>query len=139
MRLYHHITWKEISAFEHKKSFTEEDGIHVYSEDEFREGGPYAEEAVSSRYVMQELPIKLNPKSVSKQDTNPAASNGVSLMAWSYDSRYLATKNDNIPNCVYLWDMATLKQYALLIHLHPVRHFEWSPSSIHLAITTNSA
>ena len=52
MRLYHHITWKEISAFEHKKSFTEEDGIHVYSEDEFREGGPYAEEAVSSRYVM---------------------------------------------------------------------------------------
>ena len=79
MRLYHHITWKEISAFEHKKSFTEEDGIHVYSEDEFREGGPYAEEAVSSRYVMQELPIKLNPKSVSKQDTNPAASNGVSL------------------------------------------------------------
>ena len=66
VRLYHHITWKEITEFEHKKAFTEDDGIHVYSEDEYREGGPYAEEAVSSRYVMQELPIKLNPKSVSK-------------------------------------------------------------------------
>jgi len=30
-----------IMELEHKKLFTEEDEIHIYKEEEFKEGGPY--------------------------------------------------------------------------------------------------
>lgn len=30
---------------------------------------------------------------------------GVSIMCWSYDSRYLATKCDQLPQVTWIWDI----------------------------------
>jgi len=59
-------------------------------------------------------------------------------MAWSHDSKYLATKNDNTPNCVYIWDMTTLQLNVLLIHSKTIKSMQWSPKSLHLVIATGS-
>lgn len=140
IRLYNHISWKEITEFEHKKQLSEDEEIHVYTEEEYKQGGAYNfEEEVTSRYKMLDLPIKLTKAKMTKgQESNPASGNGVSLLAWSYDSKYLASKNDNTPNVVYIWDLSTLGLSVVLIHFDPVKSIDWSKKSNHLVITTNS-
>lgn len=95
VRIYNHISWKEISEFVHKSYLSEDENIHIYTEEEYKQGGPYDfEESATSRYKMLDLPIKLaNPHqqnslelSLTTEDT------GVSLISWSYDSKYIATK-----------------------------------------------
>lgn len=45
--------------FDHKKTFSEEDEMHIYKEEDFKEGGPYSyESSSSSRYKMIELPFR---------------------------------------------------------------------------------
>jgi len=99
VRLYNHISWKEITDFEHKKILSEDEDIHIYTEEEYKQGGPYSyDEEVTSRYKMLELPVQLTTKKSSNKESNPLSGNGVSLISWSHDGKYLATKNDNTPN-----------------------------------------
>ena len=46
---------------------------------------------------------------------------GVGLVAWSPNSQYLATRNDNMPRVLWVWDMQTLALKTVLIHVDPVR------------------
>lgn len=118
---------------------SEDDDVHIYSEEEYKQGGPYNfEEEVSSRYKMLDLPIKLTlTKATASKDASPVSGNGVSLISWSYDSKYIASKNDNTPNCVWIWDLSTLSLSVVLIHLEPVKSLDWSSKSNHLVIATN--
>ena len=54
---------------------------------------------------------------------------GVRMMKWSYDSQYLATRRDDVPNAVYIWSIMTLQLKVVLVHAQPVRTFEWSSGS----------
>ena len=74
--------------------------MHIYTEEEYKQGGPYNyEEEITSRYKMLDLPIKLtNTKPPSNKENNPISGHGVSSIVWSFDSKYIATKNDNTPN-----------------------------------------
>lgn len=137
LRLYNHISWKEITQFEHKKELSEDEEIHVYTEEEYRQGGPYSIESdVTSRYKMLDLPIKLKASSSTNKENNPVSGVGVSLVTWSYDGKYVATKNDNTPNCVWIWDISTLSLSVILIHFDPVKSIDWSSQSNHLVIAT---
>lgn len=138
-RLYNHTSWKMIMDFDHKKAFTEEDDIHIYKEENFKEGGPYQYDASSSsRYKMMDLPFRFESSKPKKSDLDPASLSGVSKMCWSFDSKYLATKNEASPNVAYIWDMTTLKLHVILIHHSPIKSMSWSDCSIHLAISTCS-
>lgn len=99
LRIYNHISWKEITEFEHKKSLSEDEDIHIYCEEEYKQGGPYNfEEESTSRYKMVDLPIKLSTVKTSNKENNPISGHGVSMVSWSHDTKYIATKNDNTPN-----------------------------------------
>jgi WD40 repeat protein len=140
VRLYNHISWKEITFFEHKKSLTEDDDIHIYTEEEYKQGGPYNfEEDVTSRYKMLEPPVTLTISKKALSKDNPLSGNGVSLVSWSYDSKYLATKNDNTPNCVFIWDVSALRLTVVLIHFDPVKSLDWASKTNHLVIATNTS
>eukprot|EP00041_Stephanoeca_diplocostata_P018395 m.384745 g.384745 ORF g.384745 m.384745 type:complete len:126 (+) comp20999_c0_seq4:215-592(+) len=47
-----------------------------------------------------------------------------------------ATRNDNMPNAVWVWDVAKLQQAALVLHMSGV--LSWHPSRPLLAIATGS-
>jgi hypothetical protein len=76
VRVYNHISWKELIAFDHTSTVSGEgmrDEIHIYKEEEYREGSSYnMDEKVTSRYKMQDLPIKLPTNKVAVTDkANP--------------------------------------------------------------------
>ena len=57
-------------------------------------------------------------------------------MEWSFDSQYLATKCEEMPNAVWIWDVTTLKLTSVLLHIDVVRAFKFAPSSHSLYICT---
>ena len=137
VRLYNHIIWKEIIAFEHKQNVTEGDYLQIFKEQEEREGNPYNfDEKLTTRYRMQTLPYKVPSNKVPQDKPNPPV--GIGLVAWSYDSSTIATRNDNQPNIVWIWDIKSLETIAILHHLQPVKNMHWSPRTMHLVICTAS-
>ena len=61
---------------------------------------------------------------------------GVQQMEWSFDSQYLATKCEEMPQTVWIWDLTTLDLTSVLIHLDHVRCFKFAPQSHALYIAT---
>jgi hypothetical protein len=60
------------------------------------------------------------------------------LMAWSADSHYLFTRNDNMPTALWIWDISRLELTALLIHKEPIRAAAWDPVYPRIAICTGT-
>ena len=48
----------------------------------------------------------------------------------------MATKNDNMPNVLWIWDVTKLCLAVLLLQLNPIREFLWDPVQSRLAICT---
>ena len=56
--------------------------------------------------------------------------------AWSGDGMYLATRNDNMPTAVWIWDMSRLELCATLLQIEHVRAVAWDPHHHRLAVVT---
>lgn len=63
---------------------------------------------------------------------------GISEISWSYDSLFFATKNDNIPNVVWIWQVSNLSLYSIAVQIKPIKHFSWSPKDHILVILTEN-
>ena len=59
-------------------------------------------------------------------------------MAFSYDNNFLATKNENMPNVLFIWDLNLMNLKTVLIHLNEVTYFKWSKNKNMLFISTNN-
>ena len=59
-------------------------------------------------------------------------------MAFSSDNNYLATKNDNMPNVLFIWDLNIMSLQTVLIHLNEVFFFDWEKNKNILFISTNN-
>lgn len=137
VRIYNHISWRQIVEFAHTPSLPASQ-VQIYREEESKEPvAPGEEERVSSRYGMLDPPLKLPTMKVPTDKPNPPI--GVSLCAWSPDSRYLATRNDNQPTVLWIWDMHDIALSVVLLHLQPIKAISWSPRSLHLAICTGTS
>lgn len=50
-------------------------------------------------------------------------------MAYSNpDGTLIATRNENMPNTVWIWSLKLLRPYAVLVHHYPVKAIDWHPS-----------
>ena len=57
-------------------------------------------------------------------------------MAWSGDGTYLATRNDNAPTAVWIWDVSRLELCAVLLQIEHVKSVAWDPHHHRLAVVT---
>lgn len=89
-----------------------------------------------TRYAIADLPHELAVVKPSVERANPRL--GVGVAAWSHNDRYLATRNDNMPRAVWVWDVARMALACVLDQLAPVRAVRWDPTSERLAIGTDN-
>ncbi|KAI9915744.1 hypothetical protein PsorP6_007652 [Peronosclerospora sorghi] len=61
---------------------------------------------------------------------------GISRVAWSADSAYLATKSDQMPYNVWIWRTETLTLHSTISLLDSVKSLQWDPLHTRLAITS---
>jgi WD40 repeat protein len=91
---------------------------------------------VTSRYVMLDLPVML--PSIKQKMDDVQSTLGVSICEWSCDSRFIATKTDENPCALYIWDVTLLSLSAVLIQDTPIRSAKWSPKTLMLAFCTGT-
>lgn len=60
-------------------------------------------------------------------------------MSWSKDSRYVCTRNDNMPTAVWIWDIHHLELAAILVQKDPIRAAAWDPTCSRLVLCTGSS
>lgn len=89
------------------------------------------------RYKVVEFPVTLPYQKASVDKPNPKQ--GVGVMSWSADSRYLLTRNDNMPTVLWIWDISRLELAALLIQRDPIRAAAWDPIYPRVAFCTGSS
>ncbi|XP_021510924.2 WD repeat-containing protein WRAP73 isoform X1 [Meriones unguiculatus] len=146
VRLLNHVTWKMITEFGHPATINNPKTV-VYKEAEKipRLGLGHlsfpppramagALSTSESKYEIASGPVSLQTLKPVTDRANPRM--GVGMLAFSSDSYFLATRNDNVPNAVWVWDVEKLKLSAVLEHSSPVRSFQWDPQRPRLAICT---
>lgn len=131
VRLLTNVAWRPLCEHQHA-SPVEQRGVvayrEVYAEGDGAEG--------DTCFRVDSLPATL--PSIRPDPNQPNPRMGVGLVAWSPDSRFLATRNDNMPNVAWVWDTARLRLASVVIHKAPVRVLQWHPARATLAISTGS-
>ncbi|MBN3317953.1 WRP73 protein, partial [Atractosteus spatula] len=149
VRILNHITWKKITEFEHPAAISNSKVV-VYKEVEkhtvvgnedlsFHHTLSMGNSLFStqSKYEICPLPVQIPVVKPDPDRANPKI--GIACMAFSSDNRYLATKNDSMPNNVWIWDMQKLRLFVVLQQVAAVRGFQWDPRRPRLAVCTGSS
>ncbi|XP_062962062.1 WD repeat-containing protein WRAP73 [Cynocephalus volans] len=149
VRILNHVTWKMITEFGHPATINNPKAV-VYKEAEksprlelgrfslprTRAGaGPTT--SMESKYEVASMPVSLQTLKPVTDRANPRI--GVGMLAFSPDNYFLATKNDSVPNAVWVWDVQKLRLFVVLEQLSPVRSFQWDPQQPRLAVCTGGS
>ncbi|XP_046332030.2 WD repeat-containing protein WRAP73-like [Haliotis rufescens] len=143
VRILNHITWKKVAEFSHP-STVENNNVVVYKEVETRAPIPSAELpaptttlfTAQSKYDVEATPAKLPVVKPASNKANPKL--GVGTVAFSHDCKYMYTKNDNMPNALWIWDVQKLTLSAVLVQAAPIKCVQWDSSQTRLALCTST-
>ncbi|XP_022100629.1 WD repeat-containing protein WRAP73-like isoform X1 [Acanthaster planci] len=152
VRVLNHITWKTVVEHTHPPNL-DSGSVVLYKEVEkrpqlVREGGrggsnqtswrpDTAMFSVQSKYeVLTEGSIQIPVVKPDPDKANPKV--GISQLSFSPDNRYMASKNDNMPNALWIWDVQKLCQSVLLLQVNTIRCMQWDPIKARLAVCTSS-
>eukprot|EP00347_Sterkiella_histriomuscorum_P020793 403336439 len=161
LRVFNAYSNKEIVILDHVSqinlSAEEHTNVLVYREEQIRDRDSYNKEIYTFSYVniqgnkenqdQQIIKLPLLPKkeiqaynaSTFEKVGLQGPPTGVSLIQWSFDSKYMATKCDQVPNVVYIWDMQSVELHSVLVHLNPVKNFSFGPLTHQLCIATSQS
>jgi WD40 repeat protein len=136
-RILNSLTWKPIGEYHHPVNVVPDDypNCIVFRELEYRST---SESHQKTRYELEDLPVQLKPLKVTNyKKANPKI--GVGMLGWSADSQYLFTRNDNMPNVLWIWETRKLSLIAMLIQLEPIKAAVWHPKLPYLALCTGNS
>eukprot|EP01017_Pseudomicrothorax_dubius_P017187 TRINITY_DN1948_c0_g1_i3.p1 TRINITY_DN1948_c0_g1~~TRINITY_DN1948_c0_g1_i3.p1 ORF type:complete len:296 (+),score=47.60 TRINITY_DN1948_c0_g1_i3:667-1554(+) len=128
LRLFNSLSWKLIIELEHKSQISDAPDTTIFKEEESKDG--------PTRFVTLEGIVKLNALKSAQDKPNP--NSGISLISWSFDKAFVATKTDWIPNVVWIWETTTLSLKSVLIQSQPVKFIAFSNHSYHLAVAAGT-
>ena len=136
LRIFNNISYTCVTIFEHDKDILNDIKVNYYKEELINNEG-------DSKYVQINPPIDLIKENILKNKNNNYVNDktpriGISKMAFSFDNYFLATKNDKMPNILFIWDINQMNLQFVLIQLNEVVHFEWAKNKNILFISTNN-
>ncbi|XP_075695518.1 WD repeat-containing protein WRAP73 [Rhinoderma darwinii] len=149
VRILNHVTWKPIKELVHPATIVNPKTVVYREVDKCQSvepsqltfppprGTPNSLFIVHSKYELVEVPVSLRTIKPDTDRANPEL--GIGMLAFSPDNRYLATKNDNMPCCVWIWDIQKMKLSVVLEQTSPVRSFLWDPVQPRLVICTGNS
>ena len=135
LRIYNSFSYTCKTIFDHNKDILYDNKANYYKEEIINEEG-------DTKYIELKPPIDLKNENIYIKgknlfnDTMPKI--GVNQMDFSPDNIFLATKNDNMPNVLFIWDLNLMKLQTVLIHLSEIFHFKWSRNNILFISTDNN-
>jgi WD40 repeat protein len=135
LRIFNNISYTCVTIFEHDKEILNDIKVNYYKEEILNNEG-------ESKYIQIKPPIDLRNENILKNKNNyindKVPKIGISKMAFSFDNYFLATKNDKMPNILFIWDLNQMNLQFVLIQINEVVHFEWGKKDNILFISTNN-
>eukprot|EP00842_Homolaphlyctis_polyrhiza_P006033 jgi/Hompol1/6430/HPOL_002895-RA len=114
-RLLNHYTWKPLIEFTHPSQLTFKDIVSRTAL--FR--------LDVARYKNFQPPVTISQVKSDPDKANPRM--GVGIAEFSCNGRFFATRNDNMPTTLWIWDLSDLHQKALIQQIAPIRSIKWNP------------
>ncbi|KAK2165292.1 hypothetical protein LSH36_52g03026 [Paralvinella palmiformis] len=143
VRILNHLTWKTIVEHAHPTILNKPKVViykEVVSKPQLLQGETEAPSQFMyrspSRYDILEDTVQLPAVKPDLNRANPKM--GVGTLAFSPDSRYIYTRNDNMPCVLWIWEMTTLDLCVVLIQDLPIKCVGWDPCQARLALCTGS-
>ncbi len=136
IRLLNQYTWKSSIDISHPEKLIASD-IMVYKEvmEKDKKSDPilskWARMMLNNdqiRYEVTKSPVNVPSIKPSTEKPNPKI--GIGMMEFSPDGRWLLSRNDNMPSCLWLFDMVNLRQNALIMQAtsrDAIRCVAWNP------------
>ena len=148
VRIFCSQFWTQVHQLDHGPSLHEGDPVScralVYQEEEAPVEGVDARLAMElggsvlqqTKYsALEERPIFLD---FSKPDPKKGGQVkvGVGLLEWSSCGRYMATRCDNLPSVLWVWDLERVRLAALMVQREQIKGAKWDPLLPRLAAVT---
>ena len=135
LRIYNNISYTCTAIFNHDKENFNDSKVNYYKEEIINQEG-------ETKYIELKPPIDLTKENIYIKGSNifndKLPKIGVGKIAFSNDNNYIATKNDNMPNVLFIWDLNYMSLQTVLIHLNEICFFEWAKNKNILFISTNN-
>ena len=135
LRIYNNISYTCMGIFEHDKEYLNDNKVNYYKEEIISPEG-------ETKYIELKPPVDLKCENIYIKGKNlfndKMPKIGISKISFSYDNNFLATKNDNMPNVLFIWNLYTMNLQTVLIHLNEVLYFKWNKNKNILFISTNN-
>lgn len=141
VRVLNNITWTAVTEYKHTSSIGDPEVI-IYKEVQMKsvklpwEAKPKGPLSSPSQYEIQQAPFLVPSVRADPEKANPKI--GIGKMIFSSNNRYLATRNDNMPNVVWIWDISKLCLSTVLVQSYTVQAMEWDPKQTRLALCCGS-
>ncbi|KAJ3351054.1 WD repeat-containing protein wrap73 [Entophlyctis luteolus] len=134
VRLINNATWKPMMEFSHPgylpfpdiDVFKESNGKEPSGKSGLLRAHPMGDARPQTHYILGRPPINVPTVRVEVDKTSPPK-RGVGICEFSCDGRYIATRNDNMPTSLWVWDLLTLSQLALIVQTMPIKEICWNP------------
>ncbi|KAJ1975108.1 hypothetical protein H4R35_003304, partial [Dimargaris xerosporica] len=89
-------------------------------------GHKFATKKILRRFELEDK--YLNVPTVVPDANKPNPKLGVGLLDFNSNGEYMISRNDNMPNCLWVWNMKSLRLCAFIHMLDPVRIARWNPA-----------
>ena len=80
-------------------------------------------------YNLTPQPVTPPPAPLEKRETS-LMKHGISIISCTVDATLCATKSDDTPSTVWIWDLTTLTPKTVLVHFAPVRKLAWCAKTL---------
>ncbi|KAI9325583.1 WD40-repeat-containing domain protein [Obelidium mucronatum] len=130
LRLINNMTWKPLIDLSHPTTVPYPD-IPVYREAAASTNNMrnivvgVADIRPQIYYELLKPPFNVHTVKVEIDKLSPKK--GVGICEFSCDGRYIASRNDNMPNTLWIWDLVNLSQVALIQQLSAIKQIAWNP------------
>jgi WD40 repeat protein len=134
LRIFNNVSYTCITILEHDNQILNDSKANYYKEELINREG-------ETKYIQLKPPIDINNENIYKKGNNLFNDKpriGINKMAFSNDNLYLATKNDNMPNILFIWELNQMTLLTVLIQLNEVIYFQWAKNLNILFISTNN-
>jgi WD40 repeat protein len=135
LRIFNNISYTCVSIFNHNKEIFDDVSVNYYKEQIINKEN-------ETKYIQLKPPIDIKNENIYIKGKNlfndKMPKIGISKISFSYDNMFLATKNDNMPNILFIWNLFNMNLQTVLIQLSEINYFEWAKNQNILFICTNN-
>ena len=123
LRIYNNISYTCVSVFEHDKNILNDNKVNYFREELIDDKG-------KTKYISLSPPVNIQNENIYSNinlillDKVPKF--GVNKISISSDNNFLASKNDNMPKIIFIWDLIKMCLNTVLIQINEVSNFQWA-------------